>query len=149
MWEIFLALNVAFSIFWLLISFQKSPLYCLFCYVQSLITTKKGPLKVDIIKCKTIHSRLLLIAVLQSKSWRWVIKNRNKIVRWNKKVTLYAIFHWPKMIILLYICFILNCQVTFFLSHKCRICNILDIFSQIFLKQSKNSINFNLYQQQH
>ena len=48
MWEISLSLNVAYSLFRWLISFRKAPWYCLVWYVQSSITTTRGPLKLTI-----------------------------------------------------------------------------------------------------
>ena len=41
-WSVVLDLNVVYSIFWLLISFQGSPWYCLVCYVLEITTTVRG-----------------------------------------------------------------------------------------------------------
>ena len=100
---IVLSLNVASSVFRLLISFRKSP-WC----VQAKVTSKTCPIIVDYIKCKPIHGGLLVI--LQSKSrgelfifillwfyWYW-IKN--------------AYWTTTKILFLLY--FILTCHVSFF-----------------------------------
>ena len=57
------------------------------------------------------------------------------------KGSLCALFHWPMMIILFLLCFILKCHVSLFVS---RISNqwFLGILCQIILRQSKNDINF-------
>ena len=63
-----------------------------------------------------------------------------------QKGKLVVIAHWPTMIILLYIWFILNCNGNF--SHKYWICGIFNILCHNFLKRSNKSINFDFDQQQ-
>ena len=93
----FLALNVACSVFRSLISFRKSPWYCLPYYVQAKTTSKKRPIIVDHITFKTIHGVLLFIFILHSKSRGWVI---NIGFIWIFVIlggggVLCTIFHWP------------------------------------------------------
>ena len=112
-----------------LISKTALVLFSLLCAIN--YHYKKGSLKVEFIKCKKIHSRLLFIVVLQSKLCQWVIKIVLFLISLYRprKDTLYAISHWSTMIHLLWICFILYCHVTFF-SHKYRIYDLL-VFSVI------------------
>ena len=63
-WSISLDLNVAYYVFWSLILFLKLLYNCFVWDVQAIITTKRGTFKVEFINCKSIHSWLLLIAVL-------------------------------------------------------------------------------------
>ena len=136
---------MASSIFWSLISFQKAPWYCLPYYVKTKITLKKRPIIVDHITFMKIHGWFLVIVILQSKAQGWVI-NIDFIlifIIWNKKGTLCAIVHWPMMIILFLICFILTCNVSLFFSQNLNQW-FLGILCHNFLRQSKNYINRNL-----
>ena len=62
---------------------------------------KNRPVIVDHITCKKIHGRSLVIVIIQSKLRGWVIDIDFIIIfiRWNKKITLFAIVHWLMMAI--------------------------------------------------
>ena len=79
---------------------------------------KKGTLAVGFFKCKTIHSILFCISVLQSISLRWIINIVLICItmRYTCRDTFAAIVHWPTTIILLLLYFILNCYGTFLFS---------------------------------
>ena len=82
----------------------------------------KGPLKVKFIRCKIKHSRILLLAVLQSILLRWVIiiVLIYIISRYTWRGKYAAVVNWPTMILLFLSCFILNCHRTFF-PHRYQI----------------------------
>ena len=71
-----------------------------------------GPLKVEFFKCKTIHSILFCISVLQSISLRWFVNivPIYIISRYTCRGRFTAISHWPTIIILFLSYFILHCH---------------------------------------
>ena len=78
----------------------------------------KGNMKMEFLKCKTIHIILLRIAVLLSILIQWVIKIPliYIIARYTWIGTVATVFHWTTTIILFLSCFILNCHRTLLLS---------------------------------
>ena len=78
----------------------------------------KGTLEFEFLKCKTIHSVLLLIALLQSILLQWVINIViiSNIARYTWRVPIRAIFHEPTTILLFLPYFLLNCHGTLFFS---------------------------------
>ena len=108
----------------------------------------KRRIKVEFIKCKTIHSGLLLIFLLQLTSLRWFIGMVLFLFSWyratkRQNIFYYLLTHNDSLILDM---FMINCHGNFF-SHKYLICCILNIFCHIFSKQSKNSINLDFGQQ--
>ena len=103
----------------------------------------------EFIKCKMIHSRLLLIAVLHSISLQWVIIiiiiYIVMIYTWRVKFS--AIVHWPRIIIFFLLCYILSCHGTLIFSLTYNLL-FSDIFEHNILQQSNKSINFDFDQQQ-
>ena len=93
---------------------------------------KKGYVKVEFIQCKTILVRLLCIAILESKSLRWVIEIFLIYIivwyTWRGRLT--AIVHLPTTILLFLLRFIFN-YCGYFFSYKYRICSFV-----IFLKHN-------------
>ena len=89
-----------------------------------------------------IHRGLLVIFILQSKLWGWMIDIDFIIISmiWNKICTLCVINHWSTMIVLYLSCFFSECHVSLFFS---QISNqwYLGIFCHNFTKQPKNYIN--------
>ena len=140
---IFLDLNFTSSLFWFLISFWKLLWYCLLFEVKANQTSKKLLIISHHIKCKMIQGELLVIFILQSKLWGWVIDIDFILIlmRWNKKCTSCVIHHWNTMIILYLSCFTLKYNVSLF-SQQTSNQWFIRIFYHNFTKQSKNYINF-------
>ena len=86
----------------------------------------------------------MVVVILQSNLQESVIHIDFIItfVRWNKNVTLCSILYWTTMIILYFLCFILNFFVSFSFSQMWNLW-FLRIFYRNFLKHSKNYINSN------
>ena len=103
----------------------------------------KGPPKVEFFKCKTIHSILVHIAVLQSISLQRVINIVliYIIVRYTCRSIFSAIVRWPTTIMLFLLCFALNCQELCF-SHKYWVCSFVVFLNTNFTQQSKKFIKF-------
>ena len=126
----------------LIVDFISKSAMVLFIMLRaSYYNYNKGPLKVELILCKTIHSGLLLIVVLHLISLRWVIKIVLIfiLVRLNnKKVNLCAIFHWPTMILLILSCFILNFHGKLFFSLISCLWYLEYFLSQFFWSSQRN-----------
>ena len=134
---IFLDLNITSSVFWLLISFWKFLWYCLLFEVQAQKTSEKLLIISHHIKCKMIHRGLLVIFNLQSKLRGWVNDDFfiNIFMRWNKKYTWDAIFHWAMMIIIYVSCCTLKYHVSLFFSR-----NLKSVIYSYFLSQFNEAV---------
>ena len=95
------------------------------------------PLKVEFFKCKMIHNRLLLIAVLQKILLQWVINNVNIsiISRYTWRILFCCYFPLTYEDSLVLLCFILNYHVTFFSTNIKSV--LLCIFRQTFFAAVK------------
>ena len=117
-WVISLSMKVAYSVFRSVISFRKFPWYFLVCYIQEIITTTRGLLKLSSLSAKRYTADYCLSSFYSQNCYSELSKLVLFLFLWGrtKKGTLCAIVHWPMRIILFLLCFLLNYHGTLFLS---------------------------------
>ena len=100
----------------------------------------KGRLKFEFIKFKTVHSRLLFIAVLQSILLLWVMKIVliSIITSYTWRGTFSAIVHWSTTIPLFLSYFIFNCHGTLFISINTKSVILWYYWKQQFCRGQRN-----------
>ena len=141
-WAIFLALNVASSVFQLLISFRKAPWYFFTLLSASINHFERAPCYILPYSVQDDTQRIIgysTVKIDRVSGWYWFYY---KFCDIEQKNSLFGIVYWTMMTILYLFCFILKCYVLSFFS---QISNqwCLGIFCHKFLRQSKKYINFN------